>query len=76
MACNINSFFVRKLLHSNKHNVVLYLQIHVDGSRWTNIRDKATHEAEKVGKEAGKILEQKAAEKAADFVIDTLVKKG
>jgi phosphoribosyl-ATP pyrophosphohydrolase len=44
----------------------------VEGSRWTKIRDKVTHEAEKVGEEA---LEHVAAVGAADLVVAALGRK-
>jgi hypothetical protein len=40
--------------------VVTYLQMLVEGSRWTKFRNKLTHGAKKIGEEAGHILEHKA----------------
>jgi hypothetical protein len=65
-----------KQFNQNNHNVVTYLQMLVEGIRWKQIGEKVTHEAEKVGKEAGNILESKAAEKIASAVIKTVVRKG
>ncbi|KDR12124.1 hypothetical protein L798_13861 [Zootermopsis nevadensis] len=48
----------------------------VEGKRLANLGHKLKQEAEKVGKEAGHILEGKVAQKAADVVFNAVLRKG
>jgi hypothetical protein len=42
-------------------NVLMCLQVSVEGSRWTKFRDKVKHAAEKAGKEALPVVGGKVA---------------
>ncbi|PNF31073.1 hypothetical protein B7P43_G17058 [Cryptotermes secundus] len=46
----------------------LLAAVSVEGSKWTKIRDKVKHEAEKVGKIAVPVLEKKLVEVAVSRV--------